>query len=189
MGHEPRPAGKFLEGTGSLVLDRKNRLAYACRSNRTDEELLGQFCERMEFRPVLFDATDEAGLPIYHTNVVMAVTENFVALCLDAINNAKQRDEIKQLVSMTGKHLIKLTFQQMQQFAGNMLQVRGENDERLLVMSQTAYDSLDPSQKDNLETESKLVPLSIPMIEKYGGGSLRCMLAEIFLPIRPDVEE
>ena len=173
--------GQFLEGTGSMVLDRDQRIAYACRSGRTNETLLSGFCDRMHYCPVLFDAADENGVPIYHTNVIMAVCTDFVVICLESIADLTQRNVLMKKIILSGKDILDISFGQVKQFAGNMLQLDREAAKPLVVMSAKAKSALTAEQLRFIKRDSDIVALEIPTIEKYGGGSVRCMLAEIFL--------
>lgn len=173
----------FLEGTGSYVPDRKNRIAFATLSPRTDKDLFLKFCEEQDFKPVIFNASQEVNgelLPIYHTNVVMCVTNKYVIICLDAIRDSEEQKAVVREIEDSGKELFEITIEQMNSFAGNMLQLRNDKGEQLLAMSQSAYDSLRKEQIDKLEQYYKLIVSPIPTIEKYGGGSVRCMIAEVF---------
>ena len=171
---------RYLESTGSMILDRDHNIVYACRSIRTDEGLLDEFALWMGYEKVLFESYDNNGLPIYHTNVMMALGVNFCVICLDSIRDAVQRREVTDHLTATGKDIVAITIDQMEAFAGNMLQVRGENDEKYLVMSERAFQSLTPEQIDQLELHTKLLHSPLQTIETYGGGSARCMMAEIF---------
>lgn len=171
---------RFLEGTGSLILDRDNKIVYACRSIRTDEGLLDEFALWMGYRKLLFESYDANGLPIYHTNVMMALGTNFCVICLDTITDAVQRREVTDQLAATGKDIIAITVEQMEAFAGNMLQVKGSLDETYLVMSEQAYKSLSEDQVRQLELHTRLLYSPLDTIESYGGGSARCMMAEIF---------
>jgi hypothetical protein len=171
----------FLEGTGSMIFDRPNKIVYACISPRTDEDILDRFCEATDFEKVVFTSTDGAGKQIYHTNVMMALGETFCVICLDTIEDETERAEVIQSLADTDKEIIEITMEQVLNFAGNMLQVRGENDEHYLVMSQQAYDSLEPEQIELLEEHTNILAVPIETIETYGGGSVRCMMAEVFL--------
>jgi hypothetical protein len=173
---------QFLEGTGSLVLDRKAKIAYACRSLRTSEEVIIDFCAQTGYTSLLFTAVDGSGFPIYHTNVMMCVAEEFAVICLDAISDLNQRAEVVNSLSNNGKTVMDITIDQMNQFAGNMLQVKNDKNEPLLVMSEQAFNALTKEQIDFLETYNKIVTAPLDTIEKHGGGSARCMLAEIHLP-------
>ncbi|TDQ11474.1 citrulline utilization hydrolase CtlX [Pedobacter metabolipauper] len=172
----------YLEGTGSLVLDRDHKIAYACLSLRTDEKLLTEFCIRTGYTAVMFHAVDEKGFPIYHTNVMMCVGEKFAVICPDCINNPIEREQALQSLRNTGKEIIDISYDQMNHFAGNMLQVKNDKGEALLVMSEQAFNVLTADQIETLGKYCKLVYSSLNTIETNGGGSARCMLAEIHLP-------
>jgi hypothetical protein len=172
---------KYLEGTGSLVLDRPNRLAYACLSPRTDLDVLGEFGQRVDYDVVAFDAVDAGGAPIYHTNVLMSVGTKFAAVCTSAIA-ADRRTAVVNLLETTGHKIIDLTFEQMHSFAGNMLELRTQVGGTVIAMSETARRSLNPAQCGVLESCGSIVSVSIPTIEHFGGGSVRCMIAEVHLP-------
>lgn len=172
--------GKFLEGTGSLVLDRAHRVAYACLSPRTDMDVLGEFSQRMDYDIVAFEAFDANGAAIYHTNVLMSVGENFAAVCLDCIEPAR-RTAVGDMLRSTGHEVIELSMQQMHNFAGNMLQLRGQHGS-VIAMSDSACRSLDSQQRATLERHGRIVSVAIPTIERLGGGSVRCMIAELHLP-------
>ncbi len=173
---------KFLEGTGSMVLDRKNKLAYACLSPRTDKEVLDLFCLESGYQPVLFHAVDQGGQDIYHTNVLMCVGSNFVVICLESIQDANEKSGIIETIAASQKQLIDITFDQMNHFAGNMLEVQNLQSEKLIVMSKSAWDSLNQQQKETLSNFCKPVYSDISTIESNGGGSARCMMAEVHLP-------
>lgn len=173
--------GKFLEGTGSMVIDHENKVIYTCYSPRTDISVLEKFANANKYRAIAFLATDKNGHPVYHTNVVMTVGENFVVLCEEAIDEEWELIAIRQLLDSSGHDVIRITKDQMHSFAGNMLQVKNVKGEKLLVMSQTAYDSLYDDQKEELSSWGILLPIPIPVIEQIEGGSVRCMMAEIFL--------
>ena len=177
--------GIFLEGTGSLLLDRENRKAYCALSPRADEELFIEFCEDFEYSPVLFTANqtvDGKRLPIYHTNVMMCLGETFSVICLDTIDDKKERKSVVKHLRQDGKEIISISEAQMNQFAGNMLQLRGKDEKRYLIMSQAAYDSLTSSQIKTIEKHCPIISSSLETIETCGGGSARCMMAEVFLP-------
>ncbi len=169
----------IVEGTGSMILDRVNKLCYACLSLRTNEELIDIFCERMGYKKVVFDALDRNSYPIYHTNVMMALGVDFCVVCLDTIQDEKQKEKVLQHLESTRKTVIDISLSQMENFAGNMLQLDGAKNP-ILVMSQTAYDSLHKEQIEIIEKHTEIIAFAIPTIEKYGGGSVRCMIAEIF---------
>ncbi len=174
--------GRFLEGSGSMVLDRTNRVAYAALSTRTHPELLRNFSLEAEYDTCAFDTLDDDGLPIYHTNVMMAIGSRFVVICAAAITESQQREVVMQRLTQTGRRIIDITMEQMAAFAGNLLEVQGEEGESLIVLSQTAHDALTVEQRTLLQNCGRLLPISIDTIEQVGGGSVRCMLAEIFLP-------
>lgn len=172
----------FLEGTGSMVLDRTNKIAYACLSVRTDEEVLNNFCMLTGYEPVAFQAVDSDNFPIYHTNVMMCIGDRFAVICLDSIRNPDERLQVSISLKGSGKEVIEISLEQMNQFAGNMLQLSNTASESLLVMSEQAYLSLNPEQVAALEQYSRIIYAPLYTIEKNGGGSARCMLAEIHLP-------
>ena len=177
--------GLFLEGTGSILLDRVNRKAYCALSKRADEELFVEFCEDFDCFPVLFTANqtvDGKRMPIYHTNVMMAMAENFAVICLDTIDDKKERKNVSEHLKKDGKEIIEITEEQMHHFAGNMLQVYGANEERFMVMSSAAYYSLRQDQLDTITKHCNIIHSSLETIETCGGGSARCMMAEVFLP-------
>lgn len=173
---------KFLEGTGSMVLDRENKIAYACLSPRTDKEVMDLFCKQSGYKPVLFHAVDENGMDIYHTNVLMCIGSQFAVICLDSINNENEKNSVISILRLTHKDIIPISFAQMNQFAGNMLELKNKAGESLLVMSQNAYNSLSSDQKISLEKYCRILYADINTIESNGGGSARCMIAEIHLP-------
>lgn len=175
----------FLEGTGSILIDRVYKKAYCALSERADEELFIEFCEDFDFFPVIFTANqsvDGKRLPIYHTNVMMALAENFVVICADSIDDKKERKNVLDHLKKDGKEIITITEQQMHHFAGNMLQVLGGNDKRYMVMSSAAYHSLTKDQIAQIEKHCGILHSSLHTIETCGGGSARCMMAEVFLP-------
>lgn len=177
--------GFFLEGTGSLVLDRTNGKAYCALSPRADEELFIEFCEDFDYAPVIFEAfqtVDSERKLIYHTNVMMCLGETFAVICADCIDDKKERKMVLENLKESEKEVILITEAQMNNFAGNMLQVRGANDKRYLVMSTSAYQSLTPKQIAQLEKHAEILSSGLDTIEACGGGSARCMMAEIFLP-------
>lgn len=175
---------KFLEGTGSMVLDRKNKLAYACISPRTDKKALNIFCDLSGYKPVVFHAFGPSGKAIYHTNVMMCVGEQFAVICLEAIRDAAEREYVKNLLETSGKEVVEISLQQMHRFAGNMLQLTSNDGAALLVMSQQAYQSLSNSQIKQLTKYCKIVSSPLNTIENCGGGSARCMIAEIYLEVQ-----
>ncbi len=173
---------KYLEGTGSMILDRVNKIAYACLSPRTDTAVLKVFCDRMGYVPHTFYAVNAQGVPVYHTNVLMALGENFAIICLEAIHNEKERNELAARLEQTGKVIVPISYKQMLQFAGNMLQVHTEDGKEILVMSESGYRSLNDEQCDALYNRTGILHANLNCIETYGGGSARCMMAEIFSP-------
>ena len=172
--------GKYLESTGSMVLDRNSRTAYACLSPRTSPEVLQDFCRKMDYTPVPFHAVDRSGKPVYHTNVMMALGRSFAVLCREAIACEAEWKTVTDSLSSHGKTIVEISPEQMEHFAGNMLEVQNDRGERLLLMSQSAFDALREDQRVTLSREDTLVPIPVPHIESVGGGSVRCMLAELF---------
>lgn len=173
--------GRFLEGTGSMVMDHTNQLIYAALSERTNPALLEKFAATNGYQAIVFLATDRNGLPVYHTNVVMSLGEKHAVLCEEAIGEEWELIALRQLLESTGHTIIPITLDQLHAFAGNMLYLYNRNGEPLIVLSETALHSLEAEQKEMLEAFGRLVPASIPTIERIGGGSVRCMMAEIFL--------
>ncbi|CAM3992152.1 MULTISPECIES: citrulline utilization hydrolase CtlX [Flavobacterium] len=175
----------FLEGTGSIILDRENEIAYCALSPRADEELFIEFCEDFEYSPVIFEAFQTVNgqrKHIYHTNVIMCVAETFAVICADCIDDKAERKMVLSSLKESGKDVILITEEQVNSFAGNMLQVRGTDDELFLIMSNAAYESLTQSQIDKIQKHCKILHASLDIIEACGGGSARCMMAEVFLP-------
>lgn len=175
----------FLEGTGSMILDRDNRKAYCALSPRADEELFIEFCEDFEYTPVIFTSNqtvDNRREAIYHTNVMMCVAEQFAIVCLASIDDKKERKNLLKHLKETRKEVIDITEEQVNAFAGNMLQVQGTNKQRFLVMSTSAYQSLRKDQLQKIEKYNTIIHSSLATIESCGGGSARCMMAEVFLP-------
>ena len=176
--------GKFLEGTGSMVIDHENKVIYSCYSPRTDVSVLEKFANANQYRAIIFFASDKNSQAVYHTNVVMTLAEDFAILCEEAIEEEWELIAIRQLLDSSGHDVIRIYKDQMHCFAGNMLQVKNSKGEKFLVLSKTAFDSLYEDQKEELSAKNKLLPISIPTIEKIEGGSVRCMMAEIFLEKR-----
>jgi hypothetical protein len=174
---------KYLEGTGSVVLDRAHRMAYACSSPRTDLDVLGEFAQLLDYDLMTFDAADSGGRAIYHTNVLMAIGSGFAVVCGESIANTAQRTGVFSKLRATGHDIVDITQEQMAQFAGNMLELKSPAA-KLIALSTTALDSLNRTQRAILESHAVLVPVPIPTIERVGGGGVRCMLAEIHLPKR-----
>ena len=172
---------RFLEGTGSMIFDRKNKLVYACLSQRTDAGLLDRFCSVAGYEKIVFTATDVHGMEIYHTNVMMAMGAEFVVICMDTIKDNVEYQMLLETFAETDKTVINLSMEQVNSFAGNMLQVENEAGEPFLVMSSQAYESLNPEQIETIESFTKILHSDIKTIETYGGGSARCMMAEMFL--------
>jgi hypothetical protein len=179
---------KFLEGTGSMVLDRKNKLVYACLSERTNEEVLNKFCSEMKYKPIKFHAFDETGFPIYHTNVMMALGEKFAMICLNSIKDKSERDAVVYAIKGSGKIIIDLTFKQMLNFAGNALELLDSNGNKKLVISKMALSSLSKEQINEIENYCNIISIDVSTIEKCGGGSIRCMLTEVFLPQKKGIK-
>lgn len=177
--------GHFLEGTGSMVLDRVNRVAYACLSSRTHLDVLGEFAQRMDYDVVAFEAVDSEKVPIYHTNVLMNVGEKLAVICDAAITRDEQREAVLERLQSTGHEVLFLDFDQLEAFAGNMLELRAADGAHVVAMSQRAWDSLDPEQQARFEANGRVVTAAIDDIEDSAGGSVRCMLAEIHLPRLP----
>ena len=178
--HEQR--GHYLEGTGSLVLDRVNRIAYACLSTRTHLDALGDFAQQLDYDVVAFDAVDRDGAAIYHTNVLMNVGEEVAVVCLAAIRRDEQRAAVVKSLAGSGHKVVDLSYDQLDAFAGNMLELRSKDGNRVLAMSQQARESLLPEQLEIIESSSIIVSAPIDLIEASAGGSVRCMLAEVHLP-------
>ncbi len=175
--------GCFLEGTGSMVLDREKKIAYACLSPRTDYLILTDFCERMGYEAEVFDAIDKSGQAIYHTNVMMCVADKYVVICLDSLPAAHEKAQVVARIENTGKKVIAISLDQMNHFAGNMLQVHNQQGEKLLVMSSQAFASLTQKQIEELQSYNRILHAPLTTIETNGGGSARCMMAEIHLPL------
>jgi hypothetical protein len=175
--------GQYLEGTGSLVLDRTARVAYANLSPRTDLDVLGEFAQLVDYDLVTFEAVDGAGRPIYHTNVMMAIGTRFALICGDSIVEMRRRDAVCAQLRDSGRELIEISLDQMQAFAGNLLEFAPAGSS-LIAMSSTAWNSLEAAQRRALEKHGSILAADIPVIERHGGGSVRCMLAEVHLPLR-----
>jgi hypothetical protein len=173
----------FLEGTGSMVLDRDNRIAFACLSPRTDKRVLDEFCNKMNYEPVVFTAVDGNGQRIYHTNVMMCVADKYVVICLDSIPDVEEKENLAEAIQKTGKEIIDINYDQLNHFAGNMLQIENNQGEKLLVMSTQAFQSLTEEQVQKLNGYNRIIHSPLTTIEANGGGSARCMMAEIHLPV------
>ena len=174
---------KFLEGTGSLVLDRANGIAYAGLSPRTDLDVLGEFAQQLDYDLVTFDAFDASSRPVYHTNVLMAIGARFAVICAEAITDLTHRAAVVQKLRATGHEIIEISMGQMLEFAGNLLELSPKSG-NLIALSSAAWHSLDSAQRRMLERQGSVLAAGIPVIERFGGGSVRCMLAEIHLPKR-----
>jgi hypothetical protein len=175
-------SGRLLEGTGSVVCDHESRITYACLSPRTDKDLFEEFSRIIGYKPISFGAVDQHGQAIYHTNVMMCIGQGFAVICLESIKSEEERRLVTESLGSSGKEVIDISFRQLTSFAGNMLAVSTNQNRILLVLSELAFSSLSNEQKSKLEKYGELFPLPIPTIETVGGGSARCMIAEIFLP-------
>jgi len=174
--------GKFLEGTGSMVLDRRYKIAYACLSDRTHPEVLNAFADAMGYEIISFSASDENNNPIYHTNVLMCMGDVFAVVCLEAIKNPDERQLVRSALEETNKYIVEISLDQVRHFAGNMLMVRNTKQNKFLIMSTQAYESLTKSQRDILNDYARIFHTELSVIEANGGGSARCMMTEIHLP-------
>jgi hypothetical protein len=170
----------YLEGTGSMVLDSDHRIAFACISERTNAKVLEDFCVKMNYQPFTFHSYDQKGAPIYHTNVMMCVGDLFVVACIDSITDEEEKNMFIKLVQGLNKELITITYEQMNEFAGNMIQLQNKKGDKYLIMSQSAYKSLTEEQINELSRYNELLPIPLTTIETNGGGSARCMIAEVF---------
>tara|TARA_B100001057_G_scaffold88034_1_gene84065 strand:- start:232 stop:1140 length:909 start_codon:yes stop_codon:yes gene_type:complete len=168
----------FLEGTGSVVLDRTNKVAYCSISKRSDFNLFEKFCQDIGYSPITFKSYDSKGGIVYHTNVMMSIGDDFILICLESIIDKEERIRVKESIKKTTKNIIEIDLNQMESFAGNLLQL-GEKGNKIIVISQLAFNSLNRNQKEILSIDSKIVNIPIPLIQKCGGGSVRCMIAEI----------
>lgn len=173
---------EFLEGTGSIIFDHPNRMAFACRSDRTNESLFGNLCVALNYKPILFDAVDDNNQPIYHTNVMMWIGDSVAGICLDAIRSEEQQEIVLSQLRSSNHKVVALSHAQMNQFAGNMFEVQDASGARFILMSKTAHDSLLPGQISEIEKHAEPLPVNIATIEESGGGSIRCMVAGIHLP-------
>lgn len=174
--------GFYLESTGSMVFDFKNNIIYACLSPRTHIAVLEKFAKAHQFKAFTFSATDHNGIAIYHTNVVMSIADEYAIICEEAIKDENELIALRQLLITTGHEIVSISEEQLKKFAGNTLQLQNSDGKKILVLSQSAFDSLNDAQKDSLKKYNRLLPINIPTIEKVGGGSIRCMLADIHLP-------
>ena len=174
---------RFLEGTGSMIFDHINKIAYAALSERTNKDLFLQFCKDFDFKPLYFVANHTVlgkRLPVYHTNVMMCIGEAYSVICTEAIDNTNERNSVINSLINSGKEIMEISEEQLHCFAGNMLQVENNEGKQYLVMSQSAFDSLTHKQIEKLTSYNEIITIAIPTIEKYGGGSVRCMMAEVF---------
>ncbi len=171
---------QYLEGTGSMIFDHEYRIVYACLSPRTDIRILEHVGQLMQYTPVYFHSFNKKKIPVYHTNVMMALGVDFVVVCLESVPE-KEHSRLFEAFQASKKEVVEISLDQMNHFAGNMLQIQSLNGKRYLVLSQTAYDSLTETQIEVLKKHTYLLPIAIPIIETIGGGSVRCMMAEIFL--------
>jgi len=174
--------GLFLEGTGSLVMDHDKKIAYACLSPRTHKTMLTHFEKKLGYKTIYFSASDKKRIPIYHTNVLMMIGKNFSVICAEAIKNQKERKKVIQSLEKTGHEIVFITHEQMEHFAGNMLALKNKKGKHFVAMSRQAFESLFPHQIAILKRHAEIITSPIETIEMYGGGSMRCMIAEIFLP-------
>lgn len=174
-------AGRYMEGTGSMVLDRINKMAYACISERTDPSIMETFCLEFGYTPILFHATDRNGKLIYHTNVMMCMADDYVVVCMESVKDSTEKELLTETFAKTKKKLVEINLDQMDHFCGNMLQVNNTNGERFLVMSSQAYQHLIESQIKTLTSFNNIIHSPLDTIETLGGGSARCMMAEVFI--------
>jgi hypothetical protein len=174
---------RFLEGTGSIIFDHVHQVAYACLSLRTDRDLFVEVCKLLNYEPIYLHSVNEKQQAIYHTNVMMAMGDEYVVICLESIQDKHERAHVKEKLRQTHHQIITISLDQVNHFAGNMLQLQTTSGNKILVMSQLAYQFLTPLQIDQLSKYVELVPIAIPTIETIGGGSVRCMMGEIFLRI------
>jgi hypothetical protein len=186
---EAEKSGRFLEGTGSMVFDYVNRIAYACRSPRTDETLVRKICALLQVKPLMFDAVDAHGKTIYHTNVMLCIGTKFAVVCLDAIRSESDQELLLGSFAETGHKVVAISYEQMNAFAGNMLEVRNRKGEPYVMLSNRAFNSLLPGQIDAITRFADMIPVSIETIENYGGGSVRCMIAANYLPLRSGLRQ
>jgi hypothetical protein len=175
--------GQYLEGTGSLVLDRPRHVAYANISPRTDLDTLGEFAQQLDYDLVTFESVDAAGRPVYHTNVMLAIGTGFAVMCADSIGERRSRDAVRETLGVGGREIVEISLAQMQSFAGNVLEL-APHGSKVIALSGTAWRSLDAHQRRTLEKQGNVLAAEIPVIEHFGGGGVRCMLAEVHLPPR-----
>lgn len=177
----------FLEGTGSMIIDHEHKIIYACLSPRTSKLLLQQFAQAHGYVVVAFHSTDAEGVEVYHTNVIMHLGVDYAVICLESIKNEKERKQVVDSLTNTGHQIINISMEQVRHYAGNMLQVKSSDNTLYTILSKQAYDSLSEGQKAQLQAYTHLLPINIDTIETVGGGSVRCMLAEIFLDKKKDI--
>ncbi len=170
---------QYLEGTGSIVFDHEHKLAYACRSERMHEDILQRVCKIIDYQSIIFSAVDQKGQPIYHTNVMMAMGQNFVVVCLESIADEKEREILQKSFAKTGKKIIEISYDQMHHFCGNVLELFDEEGQSVTAMSSTAYENFTKDQKQIFGQFTKMIHAPIPTIEECGGGSVRCMICEV----------
>jgi hypothetical protein len=178
---------RFVEGTGSLVFDHPHRTAYACISPRTHKDLVVEICDKLQYMPITFGAYDASGKPIYHTNVMLSIGRKFVLICLDSIPAESDLDVLLNDFSDSGKKVVAISYAQMNAFCGNALEVQTKNGDSLIIISETAFQSLLPGQLNALSELAEILPVKIPVIEQYEGGSVRCMIAGVHLPKRKSI--
>lgn len=178
----PEEKGKYLEGTGSIVFDHQNNLAYAAISTRTDKQLFDELCALIKYKGISFHSFDANRKPIYHTNVMMCIGNKFSAICLETISDSAEKALVRKSLEDTNHEVIEITMDQMKKFAGNMLQLQNKEGKYILALSNSAYEALSNDQKNKINHYTEMLPLKIPTIETIGGGSVRCMIAENFLP-------
>jgi hypothetical protein len=174
--------GKFLESTGVIVFDHASRVAYACESMRCDGKLFKRHVTELGYEPFLFRADDQHGTTIYHTNVMMGVQSTTAVVCLEAVRSPQKRRELVKSLERTGHEVVDISFEQMDQYCGNVIELANASGERCLLLSQSAYDAFTPEQRKVLGRDKTLLPVAVPTIQAVGGGSVRCMVAEVFLP-------
>ena len=177
--------GLFLEGTGSMVLDRANRVAYAALSSRTHMGALADFAQRADYEIAAFESLDAHGRPVYHTNVMLAIGERFAVICAESIDDLTKRAAVLERLAATGREIVEISIAQMASFAGNLLELRTTAGDPVIALSRTARDCLSDEQRERIAACGRLLPIAVDTIERVGGGSVRCMLAEVFLPRTP----